>query len=252
MRYLVVSDIHANLAALEAVFEDATWDELLFLGDAIQAGPSPAGVLDALDAQEGIFLEGNHDRDPIAADTSGEATSPDAAWVRWTKEQLRKRHLELIESFEDTRTVDVDGREFRLHHGDFDVVGLDARYDGRLWPDTAPVVFEGLADRFGARVVLHGHSHIQFDREVAGTRFVNPGSVGAPRLGRPHACYAILDDGEVSLHATEYDVERTCEALREIPLEEEFVDAWTEAYRSGTLPERYGLRDFEPLREKYR
>lgn len=248
MRYLVISDVHANLAALEAVLDAAEWDELLFLGDAIQAGPSPAPVLDVLDSHPGTFLEGNHDRDPFDVDPTEEPDSPDATWLHWTRQQLEDRHVEVIESFAETRATKIDSQSIRLHHGDFDATGIDADYHGRLWPDSEPSVFEALADRFEESVILHGHSHIQFDRAVAGTRFVNPGSVGAPRLGRPHACYAILENGRVSLRATGYDVERTCTAMDALPLDREFIDAWKTAYRTGTLPDRYGLRDFEPLR----
>lgn len=248
MRSLVLSDVHANLAALDAVLSDCEWDELVFLGDAIQAGPNPAGVLDRLDSQPGRFLEGNHDRDPLDVDPTTEPETPDAAWLHWTRDQLQARHRDVIESFSDTQAAWFDGTPIRLHHGDFDSADIDPSYAGRLWPDAEPVVFEQLADRFSESVVLHGHSHIQFDREVAGTRFVNPGSVGAPRLGRPEACYAILENGRFSFRATEYDVERTCTAMDELPLEQAFIDTWKSAYRAGTLPDRYGLRDFEPLR----
>lgn len=249
MRYLVVSDVHANLAALEAVLGETGWDEVIFLGDAIITGPRPAGTLELLDEQPGVLLEGNHDRDPFRVDPEADPTAPHHAWTYWTRERLTDTHREVIEAFEGTRPFEADGRTLRLHHGNFSGEGLDPSFDGRLWPDSEPVVFEQLAGRFPESTVLHGHSHIQFEREVADTTFVNPGSVGAPRLGEPLACYAAVDDGEVSFGAVEYDVERTCAAMDDLPLDREFVDAWKEGYRTGTLPDRYDLRDFGPLRD---
>lgn len=248
MRYLVISDIHANLPALAAVLETATWDRLLCLGDAIVTGPQPAAVVDRLAAHPGIFLEGNHDTDPWEDGHLEPDRDPDDAWLRWTRERLRPRHRRFVREFEPTHAVTVAGTPIRLHHGDFAPMGLPASFDGRLWPDSPDAVFRGLADRYAEATVLHGHAHIQFRRYVNGTTFINPGSVGAPRLGEPVAAYAILEGGDVSLRSVPYDVAATCQALADLPLPAEFIDTWQAAIRTGTLPDRYDLRDFTALR----
>lgn len=249
--YLVFADVHANAAALEAVLTaEDDWDAVLFLGDAVDDGPEPALTVSILDELPGRFLIGNHDKhiltatgDPSAADTESER------WSRWTRRQLSVEHLDFLADLEQSirlETADVTGR---LHHGDFELPDIFKNWNGRLWPDTDEAVFEYLSDRFEESVVLSAHSHVQFDRTVAGTRFINPGSVGQTRLGTVEACYAVLKGGSFRFEATGYDADRTLEAMHQLPLANEFIEARNEVYRYGRLPEFVDIRDFEPLRE---
>lgn len=252
MKYLVFADVHSNAAALEAVLATVEdWDAVLFLGDAVDDGPEPAATVSILATLTGRFLRGNHDRHVLAAtdDPDEDGISESERWSRWTHQQLSEEHRDLLSSFEDTIRLEDTDIVARLHHGDFDLPADTDSWNGRLWPDTDRTVFERLADRFEEPLILSAHSHVQFDRTIAGTRFVNPGSVGQTRLGTVEACYAVLEDGNIHLEATDYDADRTIEAMESLPLDAGFITARNTAYRKGRLPESVDMRDFAPLRE---
>lgn len=251
MKYLIFADVHANYAALEAVLDNEDdWDEVLFLGDAVDDGPEPAKTLSTMSSLFGRFVMGNHDRKilDVAAGSAREGQSNHRRWSQWTSDQLSDAHREFLASFEDTARVDDSDLTARLHHGDFDLP--DVEWRGALLPDTDEAVFERLADRYDEPLVFFAHSHVQFETMVAGTRFVNPGSVGQTRLGNVEACYAVLEDGRLRFKATDYDADRTIAAMQDLPLDDEFVEARNRVYREGRLPDRYDLPDFESLEER--
>ncbi len=124
---------------------------------------------------------------------------------------------------------------------------------GRLWPDSGPEVFKFLASQHPEPYILVGHSHVQFKKTYHDTTFVNPGSAGAPYLGQPLACYAVIQDGHFALKATPYDTEKTCQAMQDRAhgiMDEAFIEDWKECWRTGLLPDRYFIRDYTSLREQ--
>ena len=271
MKSLIISDIHANLAGLEAVLNaEERWDEVLFLGDAIVAGPQPDQVLRCLAGLNGVWTAGNHDREPFKRVFAEEETNPDRVYMRWTRDQISPQGRSFLERLEATHVIERDGLVIRLHHGHFPrPIGslaprtqsgllwravrkvrrklLRSEWDSRIWPDTSPRVFRAIAEEFQEPYVLLAHSHVQFRLTMGGTTFINPGSVGQPRLGQPLATYAVLERGEIELKAVPYDVEATCRALDSVPLEQGFIDDWKAGYRAGRLPARYALRDWQAL-----
>lgn len=250
MDYLIIADIHSNLPALEAVLErESDWDAVLFLGDAVGAGPHPDEVLTTLSNLPGEFLAGNHDRSVL--DTPPELPPPDSwDFESWTSAQLSDTNRHFLESFGDECRVSSNVGALRLHHGDFTFERDDLDWNRRGWPDTDPVVYSELADRYDEDIVLFGHSHVQFETVVDGTRFINPGSVGQHRLGQIAACYAVLEDGEFRLAATDYDVERTISDLESIPLADDYLKGRKMVYTEGRLPDDPPMRDFQSLREQ--
>ncbi len=247
MRYVILSDIHANAAAMEAVLDDTQWDVVIFLGDAVNYGPRPGEVVDRLAGLPGVLLAGNHDQKILNTDPDARAPGQTAAWAQWTRHQLSDDQLTTLQEFVGPKRRQKDSTTFQFHHGDFAVDGVPA-FSGRLWPDADRSTFAALADRYPTPYIVHGHTHVQFEVDRAGTTFANPGSVGQPRLGHPEACYAILENGTVTYHATEYDVEKTCAAMDGLPLNSDFITGWKKAYRTGRLPEWVDIRDFEQLR----
>ena len=246
MKSLIIADIHANLASLEAVLHaEGSWDEVLFLGDAVVGGPHPNEVLSRLSRLEGIFLMGNHDREVLEMDLGRKATDATGRWKQWTREQLSPANLDFLASFTDTCRLDREGQSVRLLHGE-----LPPEWGERLWPDSPEGVFAGLAAQFPERWIFVGHSHIQFRRFKNGKTIVNPGSVGQPRLGQSLACYAVLEDGVLRMKAVPFDIEAICDAMDQLPLDGRFVEAWKEGYQKGGLPVHRQLRDFTALQEK--
>lgn len=247
MDYLVLSDVHANAAALEAILEAESWDRVLFLGDAVDAGPQPNEAVSILSRLRGRFLAGNHDRQVLAVDPNTEPDDPDEAWRHWTHTVLTDDSTEFLRSLSESQVIELGGRQIRLHHGDFPAAWGGPEWNGRLWPDADEEIFARAAEAFDEPVVLHGHSHIQFETTVDGTTFWNPGSVGQTRLGDVLACYATITDGSITFKAVEYDADRTCDAMDTLPLDDEYVEARKRVYTEGRLPNGGGLRDFAPL-----
>jgi predicted phosphodiesterase len=271
MKSLVLSDIHANLAGLDAVLEaEGDCDEIIFLGDAIVAGPQPDQVLRRLAPLSGVWTAGNHDLEPFSRVFDDHETDPDQIYMRWTRDHISPEGRRVLDRLVPTHVIERDGMVIRLHHGHFPrpvgrrtrsvrsgllwralrkirrkLVGPD--WDSRIWPDTSPRIFRAIAQEYPEPYVFLAHSHVQFRVQIDRTTFINPGSVGQPRLGQPLATYAVLEDGEIQLKAVPYDVEATCRALDSVPLERSFIEAWKAGYRAGRLPARYALREWQSL-----
>jgi diadenosine tetraphosphatase ApaH/serine/threonine PP2A family protein phosphatase len=232
MRVAVVSDIHANLDALDAVLAaidaDAP-DELWCLSDLVGYGPRPNECCATIAERADICLAGNHDlavRGTIElAEFGGEA----GVAARWTREVLEPEAQELLDRLEPAGTA----HGVALYHGS----ARDPVWEYVLSDDVAFVTI-ALAN---APLVLVGHSHVALqivlsgedvsggvapagtELELAGVQaLLNPGSVGQPRDSDPRAAYLLLDlDAQrASFRRVEYDVERTQREMREAGLPE--------------------------------
>lgn len=231
MRLALLTDLHANLEALEAVLEHAhrqRADQLAFLGDLVGYGADPGPVLDrvrAAVATGALAIRGNHDE----AATLGPppAMRRDAARaVTWTREQLGPEQLAFLAAL--PLTVERGERLF-VHASAANPAG----WNYVLSPGDARRSFRAT----GARVIFSGHTHTPALYHLAAhgsigafhptpgtpiklTAFhrwlVIPGSVGQPRDGNPAACYAVLDDAAdvIVYHRVPYDHERAAGKVR--------------------------------------
>ncbi len=249
MKTLIIADIHANLAALEAVLDkEHAWDRLVFLGDAVIAGPEPDEVLSLLREHDGNYIMGNHDKEVLELDPGKHMTDPGKKWAQWHRRSISDRNLEFLASFVDECVLEAPGFVLKAIHG-----VMPPEFGGRLWPDSPPGAFRYLANKHVEPCILFGHSHVQFDCTLGNTRFMNPGSVGAPYLGQSLACYAVMQNGEGELRATPYDIDKTCQSMKaraQGVVDNAFITDWVEGWRTGTLPKRYFIRDYSPLREQ--
>ncbi len=222
MRYLILSDLHANLEATRAVLEDARlhgFDRTVCLGDIVGYGANPNEVIDLLRAMSPVaVVRGNHDKVAAGID-SGEQFSEIALQAAlWTREALAPGNREYLASL-PRGPLEVDG--FLVSHGT--PVDEDAYL---LSEDDARAIFE----RVHFSVAFFGHSHFACtfhagpDGEptvelLAGETcllpleqerryLVNPGSIGQPRDHDPRTAYAIYDPVQraVTVHRVLYDV----------------------------------------------
>ena len=207
MRVAALYDIHGNLPALDAVLEevDAVGADTIVVGGDVASGPMPVETLDVLRGRGAHFVRGNADRvlDLRGADT-GEL------WMkarRWVAARLGRERLEFLAALPVDLTLELPtlGR-VRFCHG---APGSDELTITRLTPD--PRLRDLLAG-IDERVVVCGHTHVQFDRTVDGIRVVNAGSVGAPYEAEPGAYWALLDE-EVELRRSSYDVDAAATAI---------------------------------------
>jgi diadenosine tetraphosphatase ApaH/serine/threonine PP2A family protein phosphatase len=230
MRVAVVSDIHSNLHALEAVLaaidEDAP-DELWCLGDLVGYGACPNECCAAISERADVCLAGNHDlavRGTIdLAEFGGEA----GVAASWTRGVLEPEAQALLDRLEPEGTA----QGVALYHGS----ARDPIWEYVLDDETALATLEIAA----SPLVLVGHSHVALrvvqssggldgglapagtECELDGVHaLLNPGSVGQPRDGDPRAAYLLLDLDmqHASFRRVEYDVERTQREIREAGL----------------------------------
>jgi predicted phosphodiesterase len=203
VRVAALYDIHGNLPALEAVLveleSDGAADEIVVGGDLLW-GPMQSECLDLLRGVGATFLAGNCEHDVL---------NPSSDVDRWCNERLGQSERVSIASWPPfvEREVEGLGTVYFCHGTPRD----DEAIVTRITPDE--VVAAELAD-VDAAVVVCGHTHVQFDRQLpGGPRLLNAGSVGLPYEGVPGAFWALLGPG-LDLRRTPYDVERALAGLR--------------------------------------
>ena len=200
MRIAVLSDIHGNLPALEAVLAEVEAD-LIVVGGDVGPGPLVSECLALLAPLEARYVMGNGDRELIEPDPGGNAPG---AFLEWCRERLTATDRERLAGFEPV--VRADGVLFC--HGsprsDTEIITA-VTPEERLAP-----MFEGVDEA----VIVCGHTHHQFDRDVLGKRLLNSGSVGMPYEDEAAAYWLLLEDGEPELRRTDYDIAAATERLR--------------------------------------
>ncbi len=229
MRYLILSDIHANLDALETVLAHAEgrWDNVLVLGDLVGYGAEPQAVVDRVRAMTpDAVIRGNHDKAACGIDDGSQFNTVARIAAVWTGEQLSAESLDYLRAL-PMGPVQIDALTEICHGTPFDE-------DHYIFDGSDAVMAFDAADR---PLCLYGHTHLPAifrhiddhyegappdpDREVVlplqrGARYlVNVGSVGQPRDGDPRAGYGLLDTDarELRLYRIPYPVE---EAQRKI------------------------------------
>lgn len=230
MRLAVLSDIHGNLRALQAVLADLdsaggadlTW----VLGDLAAFGPEPSECVKTIrELPNAKVIQGNTDRylstgvRPRMGKITEENWSTQVAETRerdacftWALERMTWEDMKYLQELGTDLWHEVE--DFGWVIGFHAIPGDDEK---RLLPDTPDhEVRDALLDREG-RVGVGGHTHIAMNRDVGAWRMINPGSIGFPFDGDPRAAYAILtfENGElhVELRRVAYDIEGTIQAL---------------------------------------
>jgi diadenosine tetraphosphatase ApaH/serine/threonine PP2A family protein phosphatase len=208
MRYLILSDIHANLTALDTCLEAVQdrWEKAVCLGDVVGYGPDPNDVIDRLRSLDALTIRGNHDKASSGVADAEDFNPVARAAALWTREQLRPENQEWLENLPQG-PMEVDG--FHIVHG--------AVHDEDEYLLSPAQALDSLADAPSA-VTFFGHTHIQggfalqedkvsvlqfrpsgesrfskLEINPGATYMVNPGSVGQPRDGDTRAAFAIAD-----------------------------------------------------------
>ncbi len=225
MRVLIVSDLHANIEAVESLPGD--YDRLWVLGDLVTYGPDPAKVIDFVRRNASLVVRGNHDHsigfgeDPRC---SARFVSMAKETGRYTLSILSGEDRDYLRNLPLTAVAQVDNTKFRLCHATpSDPLYEYRKEDSGLW----------MTDGADADVVLVGHTHLPFRKWVDHRLIANPGSVGQPKHGRPEACYAIWENGGLTLASASYPFEETIRKIRELPLSREVQEDLGSVLRNG-------------------
>ena len=236
MRYAILGDIHSNLAAFQAVLEDAEkrggFDKILCLGDIVGYGPDPHECIELLQQYDHVCVAGNHDW-AAAEKIDTLEFNPDAASANhWTTQNLTDDDKEYLGNL-----------PLSLEEGDITLVHGSLR--SPIWEYLLSVT--AARDNFAllqTRYCLTGHSHIPqifeyidcsvFSQDFSDTTslvlsenslIINPGSVGQPRDSDPRASYALYDDEIKTIYhyRTDYDIAATQEKMLKEGLPERLI-----------------------------
>jgi putative phosphoesterase len=222
LEFAVISDVHANLEALQAVFAMLEGKEIYCLGDLVDYGANPNEVIDAVRRRGIKSIVGNHDFAALDGDTS--LFNPRAAMSsRWTARMLTPSSVEYLRGLPQELRFRVEGVDVYLTHGS---------PEDRLWEYVDPRVHSDLfgyyLDKTHSQLIGLGHTHIPYVWQERGRVVFNPGSVGQPRDGDSRAAYATVSiDGasaEVRLQRVDYEVEGAASKIRAAGLPESFAD----------------------------
>jgi diadenosine tetraphosphatase ApaH/serine/threonine PP2A family protein phosphatase len=234
VRYLILSDIHGNVHALDAVLEDATrhaCDRVLCLGDLVGYGADPAAVIARVRELTPVgLIRGNHDKVCAGIEPAASFNLLAKLAAQWTHDVLSPTDLEWLAALPkgplriESGLEICHGAPFNEDHYIFD------RYDAMRSLDSTT-----------ARVCLFGHTHVPaifapadqpehwsvngtdcFRLPAGGQVLANVGSVGQPRDGDPRAAYGVIDTDtfEIELCRVPYDVEGAQAAIRKAGLPE--------------------------------
>jgi putative phosphoesterase len=219
MKLLILSDIHGNWPALDAVLQaEPDFDAVAFCGDVVDYGPCPVGCIHWLREHADHLVRGNHDN-ALAFDHDcqcmGSFREYSLATRAWHRTLVDEADLEFLRKMPTLDWFEWDGRHFRMAH---------ATPQGDLFEYLPMDQWEDRVRGLDADYVLLGHTHIQGIRTFGKTSVVNPGSVGLARDGGGQACYAVFAEGQMELKRVPYDVERTVAALRKSPLAQHIID----------------------------
>ncbi|MGO9010121.1 MAG: metallophosphoesterase family protein [Bryobacteraceae bacterium] len=229
MRVLIISDLHANLESVRAL--PTNFDRLWVLGDLVNYGPNPAEVIEFVRENAAIVVRGNHDHS-VGFDEDPRCSARFRAMAeetrRYTRSVLSEEQRQYLRNLRLNATTAVERSRFFMCHA----VPRDPLFEYRqeespLWQ----------ADEVGSGIDIElvGHIHIPFRRFLERRMVVNPGSVGQPKHGRAEACYAIWQDGKITLESSAYDVEQTVEKLRRLPLSPAVFDDLAFVLRNGSV-----------------
>ncbi|NCG18292.1 MAG: metallophosphoesterase [Rhodobacterales bacterium] len=213
MRIALISDIHANLVALDAVLADIrarNVDRIVCLGDIVDLGPEPVATLHRIRDLGCDYVTGNHD--PLIGPPPGPPNV--VAMTRWVTDLLSADDLAFLRGGSPQITIDMNGRKLLCVHGS------PLSFDHNLLSTTPDVVLDRWLAGTDFDTLVAGHTHVQMLRRRGAQTLVNVGSVGAPYMEcfqgppprmLPWAEYATVEtrDGmlESHLHRVSYDID---------------------------------------------
>ncbi|RUM40356.1 MAG: metallophosphoesterase [Desulfocapsa sp.] len=225
MLILLLSDVHANFPALQAVlkyFSFTSFDLICNCGDSLVYGPFPNETLHWMQQNAGYSILGNTDRKVKKVLRGKTFNKPGKVEKRvmytWTADQLDKKSKHYLLSQKKTASFSLPSISLRLFHGSPD------HPNEFLFPNTPLLRFQELALSHPDTIIITGHSHTPYHKQLGSTHFINPGSVGRMFDSNPDASCAILQikNSVVSVKhfRVKYDIARTVTGLASAGLPE--------------------------------
>jgi len=236
MKFALISDVHGNLEALEAVLRDIEKqgvEKIHFLGDAVGYGCNPNQCVKLIQKHCEIKLLGNHDYAVMGLEQSDNFNKIAKVSMDWTVKKIKNKSIEILADFEMRSTF----LDYCLVHASPD--------EPESWTYILDIECAGdNFDKFPQSVCLVGHTHVpdcfiltddgtivqkesESIKRTEGNKYIiNIGSVGQPRDNDPRACYLIVDTDSDSMYyrRVEYDIGKTQEKMKKAKLPEFLIE----------------------------
>lgn len=211
----MISDIHSNLDALEAVIDEIPKGmPILCLGDVVGYCAQPNEVVETIQRLNPlVVLMGNHDYAVVTGDVGGFSTYAATA-IAWTRKHITAANMQFLSSLHPEAHLELDTISVALYHGS----PRDSLFE-YIYPEISAEEVDSLIDESESKVVLLGHTHVPMLSSAKGRILANPGSVGQPRDGNPNASIGFLTVSarkcDFEHKRVRYDVESAAEKIRE-------------------------------------
>lgn len=209
MKIAAISDIHGNIYSLMKVLEDIDEqkvDLVVCLGDLVGYGPHPNEVVSLIKRREMPCIKGNYDASVVdGAFTFIRDTSINSFALPWASEEVRASNKFYLSQLPTELNYDINGVKIKFTHGSPAQINEYLFEDG----ENTKKVMESLEED----VLVCAHTHIPSYKKFGDKLFINTGSVGKPKIGRPNATYVLIEIKEdktvdVKFRELEYEYKR--------------------------------------------
>ena len=223
MKLLLISDLHGNLEALDAVLGNVNYDRAVCMGDLVDYGPDPGAVIDWVRNNCMAVIRGNHDNAVgfmVDCGCGYKYKHLSVATREYTWKVLSEADMEFLRGIPLTRALELDGLKLKMVHG-----SPESFFD-YLYPDISPEKLAEYTAGVTSDYLLTGHTHFPAVLKAPTTTVLNPGSVGQPRDGDWRASCMVLDTvaRTQEILRIEYDIDATCRKVeRSMPLADELT-----------------------------
>ena len=224
MSYAVISDIHSNLDALDAVSAELPAGlSIICLGDIVGYGAEPNEVIETIRSLRPLaVLMGNHDYAVVTGDVEGFSTYAATAII-WTGKHITETNMQFLSNLRPEVKLDLDSIPVALYHAS----PRDPLFE-YVYPDINYEDVESIIADTKSKVVLLGHTHIPMRLSAKAGILANPGSVGQPRDGNPNASFGFLtlsvEGCEFEIKRVKYEVESAAQKIRHVGLPDFLAD----------------------------
>lgn len=189
MKIAVISDIHANIYALINVLEDIDnekVDSIICLGDLVGYGPHPNEVISMIKRRNILCIKGNYDSSVVDNEYSFiRETELNSFSLPWTVNELRQENRYYLNNLPSQITIEAHNKKLLFVHGSPNKINEYLLENG----DNTKEIMESV----DCNALICAHTHIPGTKEFGNKVYVNCGSVGKPKIGRPNSTYCILD-----------------------------------------------------------